>query len=84
MTWNPILKKTVGWLATGGILAGLLILALLIIKGLWAWTIPDLFPGAVRQNMVAESISWTTAGKVALILFLLAFLFRGSRSEKSN
>ena len=47
------------------------ILGLLLIKALWAWTVPDLFPGAVQQGLVAGSISWGTAAKVALFLAVL-------------
>ena len=54
-----------------GILAlviGIMILAFFIIKWLWAWTIPDLFPGAVEQGLVAKEISWFTSFKLALFL----------------
>jgi len=44
---------------------------LLVIKGLWGFIIPDLFPGAVKQGLIAKSISWATAMKVALLLVLL-------------
>jgi hypothetical protein len=41
-------------------------------KVLWAWTIPDLFPGAVEQGLVASDISWFTALKLAIFVALLA------------
>ena len=44
------------------------ILAFLLLKLLWAWTIPDLFPGAVAQGLVAAEISWWTSFKLALFL----------------
>ena len=44
------------------------ILAFLMLKVLWAWTIPDLFPGAVAQGLVAAEISWWTSFKLALFL----------------
>jgi hypothetical protein len=47
------------------------VVGLLLIKALWAWTVPDLFPGAVQQGLVAASISWGTAAKVALFLAVL-------------
>ena len=37
--------------------AGLLLFGLLLIKLWWAWAAPDLFPGAVAQGLVAESLS---------------------------
>ena len=39
-----------------------------VIKLLWAWTIPDLFPGAVEQGLIAAEISWFTSFKLALFL----------------
>ena len=52
--------------------AGVFVLALLLVKALWAWTIPDLFPGAVERGLVAESISWLAALKVAIFVAVLA------------
>ena len=60
-----------GSILTGGCLmgvlfiAGVLVLALLLIKLLWAWTIPE-------QGLIARSISWLTAFKVAIFVSLLA------------
>ena len=48
------------------------VLALLLIKLLWFWTIPDLLPGAVDQGLVARDISWMTSLKLALFVALLA------------
>ena len=47
---------------------GIMILAFFIIKWLWAWTIPDLFTGAVEQGLIAKEISWFTSFKLALFL----------------
>ena len=64
------------WIAIApGILAvvvGALVIGLLLVKLLWAWVIPDLFPGAVAQGLIAESISWFTAFKLAVVLSILA------------
>jgi len=49
-----------------------LVLVLLLVKLLWAWTIPDLFPGAVERGMVAGSISWFTSLKLAIFIAVLA------------
>ncbi len=49
-------------------LALILFLVSAIMKLLWAWTVPDLFPGAVEQGLVAESISWYTALKLAIFV----------------
>ena len=44
------------------------ILSFLLLKLLWAWTIPDLFPGAVNQGLIAAEISWWTSFKLAVFL----------------
>jgi len=53
------------------LMAVVLVLALLLLKFLWAWTIPDLFPGAVAQGLVAGTISWLTAFKMAIFVAVL-------------
>ena len=68
-----------GWIAAGvaaalqGFLllaAGVIFAALFLIKILWAWTIPDLFPGAVEQGLIAGVISWFASLTFSLALFL--------------
>ncbi|MCE5314256.1 MAG: hypothetical protein ABFD49_11340 [Armatimonadota bacterium] len=48
-----------------------LIFGLLVIKFMWSWVIPDIFPGAVEQGLIAKSISWYTAFKVAVFVAFL-------------
>ena len=50
------------------LIAGVAAVMFFVIKLLWAWTIPDLFPGAVEQGLVAAEISWLTSLKLALFL----------------
>jgi len=65
--------KVVGVIVGALIVACLVfIAALFLVKLLWAWTIPELFPGAVEQGLVAGSISWLTAMKVAIFIAVLA------------
>ena len=47
---------------------GVAVVMFFVIKLLWAWTIPDLFPGAVEQGLIAAEISWLTSFKLALFL----------------
>ena len=65
------------WIAITGTLALIAVYAvivLLLVKLLWAWTIPDIFPGAVSQGLIAGSISWFTAFKIAVFVAVLAGL----------
>lgn len=59
------------------------VVALFLVKILWAWTIPDLFPGAVEQGLVAREISWLTALKVAICAAVLAGI-AGTRGRRKN
>ena len=54
------------------------VVVLFLVKWLWAWTIPDLFPGAVEQGLVAGSISWLTALKIAIFVAILSAFIRQS------
>ena len=58
------------------------VLVLLLVKALWAWTVPDLFPGAVEQGLVAAKISWLTALKLAIIAAITAGGISGSAGKK--
>ena len=72
-------KAKIAGLITAGITVACIafIIVLFLIKILWAWTIPDLFPGAVAQGLVAKSISWGTAAKVAILLGVLSGVVGG-------
>ena len=72
--WKPVLWVPGCTVGCAGFLAVMVFLALLIIKLVWAWTIPDLFPGAVEQGLVAESLSWYAAFKLAILVALLGAL----------
>ena len=60
------------------------VVGLFLIKLLWAWTVPDLFPGAVQQGLVAKSISWLAAAKVAIFIAILAGIVRGHQADKKD
>ena len=61
---------------------GVVALSFFVIKLLWAWTIPDLFPGAVAQGLIAAEISWLTSFKLALFFGILTGAAKGN--NKSN
>ena len=61
---------------------GIIAISFLVIKLLWAWTIPDLFPGAVEQGLVAAEISWLTSFKLAIFFGILTGAAKGN--NKSN
>ena len=72
-------------IVSGGIAiaAGAFVLVLFLVKIVWAWTIPDLFPGAVEEGLIAGQISWYTAFKVAIFAGVLFGMGRASTNGGS-
>jgi len=65
-------------------IAGVVIaLSFLMLKLLWAWVIPDLFPGAVSQGLVTAEISWWTSFKLAIFLGVMGGFLKGIKIGKS-
>ncbi len=67
-----VAAKIAAIVAAGVELAIVFAAVLILVKILWAWTIPDLFPGAVEQGLVVASISWWTSVKVAIFVAVLS------------
>ena len=61
---------------------GVVAIAFLVIKLLWAWIIPDLFPKAVEDGLIAAEISWFTSFKLAIFFGLLTGPLR--KNNNSN
>lgn len=66
------------------LVAGVFLLVLLVVKWLWAWTVPDLFPGAVQQGLVAKEISWFTSLKLTIFIAVLTGISRGTVRERHD
>lgn len=62
------------------IVVAVIAVMLFLVKVLWAWTIPDLFPGAVEQGLIARDISWYAAFKLAVFLGFFAGI-AGARNK---
>ena len=78
-------SKVFGAVAAGLTAASIAFVAVLfLVKALWAWTIPDLFPGAVEKGLVAETISWLTAFKIALCAAVLSGIAGGHGSRRND
>jgi hypothetical protein len=75
--WIAIISGTLALIAVYALIV------LLLVKLLWAWTIPDIFPGAVSQGLIAGSISWYTAFKIAVFVAVLAGLAGVRRGRES-
>ncbi|HOO96850.1 MAG TPA: hypothetical protein PKV16_05255 [Caldisericia bacterium] len=78
--------KSIPVMITMAIIAAVAIFVILLflLKFMWGWIVPDLFPGAVSQGLVAAEISWMTAFKVALFGGIFGGLLRGSNVNVKN
>jgi len=47
------------------------IISLVVFKFVWAWVVPDLFPGAVEQGLIVADLTWLTALKLAVFVAVL-------------
>ncbi len=65
-----------------GLVAVVFFFSILIIKYLWGWTVPDLFPKAVEEGYVAGEISWFSALKLSLFIALVGGMVKGYRTNK--
>jgi len=79
-------KSVIGALIAGGLViaCAAFVVVLLLFKLLWAWTVPDLLPGAVQQGLVAREISWLTAAKIALVVAVLSGLCGGGKGHAAG
>ena len=47
------------------------VIAMVLLKFVWAWVVPDLFPGAVDQGLVAADLTWLVSMKLAILVAML-------------
>ena len=47
-------------------------IGVILVKLLWTWTIPDLFPAAVDQGLITDNLTWLTAIKATTLVAILA------------
>ena len=48
-----------------------LVIAIILFKFVWAWVVPDLFPGAVAEGLVAADLTWLASLKLAVLVAVL-------------
>ena len=68
----------------GGMLVWGFLVTLFALKFVWGWVMPDLFPAAVDQGLVAGDLSWVVSAKVAGLVVLLKVLKKGMMWMKMN
>jgi hypothetical protein len=47
-------------------------IAVIVFKFVWAWVVPDLFPGAVTQGLISADLTWLAAVKLAVLVAVLS------------
>ena len=47
-------------------------ISIVVFKFVWAWVVPDLFPGAVAQGLISANLSWLAALKLAVLVGVLS------------
>lgn len=52
--------------------AVIFVISLVVFKVVWAWVIPDLFPGAVAQGLIVKDLTWFAAFKLAVLVSVLS------------
>ena len=48
------------------------VISLVLFKFVWAWVVPDLFPGAVAQGLISADLTWLAAFKLAVLVAVLS------------
>jgi len=43
-------------------------ISIVVFKYVWAWVVPDLFPGAVSQGLISANLSWLAALKLGALV----------------
>ena len=46
--------------------------SVVVFKFVWAWVIPDLFPGAVAQGLISANLTWLATLKLAVLVAVLS------------
>jgi hypothetical protein len=48
------------------------VISVVVFKFVWAWVVPDLFPGAVAQGLISADLTWLAALKLAVLVAVLS------------
>jgi hypothetical protein len=51
------------------------VISVIVFKFVWAWVVPDLFPGAVAQGLISADLTWFATLKLAVLVAVLSGLY---------
>jgi hypothetical protein len=49
-----------------------LAVGVVLVKLLWTWTVPDLFPAAVDQGLITRDLTWLAAMKAVALVAIVS------------
>ncbi len=55
------------------------VISVVIFKFVWAWVVPDLFPGAVAQGLISADLTWFATVKLAVLVTMLSGFYPSIR-----
>jgi hypothetical protein len=51
------------------------VITVVVLKFVWAWVVPDLFPGAVAQGLISADLTWLASVKLAVLVGVLSGVY---------
>jgi len=51
------------------------VITVVVLKFVWAWVVPDLFPGAVAQGLIIADLTWLASVELAVLVVVLSGLY---------
>ena len=51
------------------------VITVVVLKFVWAWVVPDLFPGAVAEGLIVANLTWLAAVKLAVLVSVLSGVY---------
>jgi hypothetical protein len=55
------------------------VISVVVFKFVWAWVVPDLFPGAVAQGLISADLTWLATVKLAVLVAVLSGFYPAVR-----
>jgi hypothetical protein len=63
------------------LIVAIVFLSPLLIAAIWGWVVPDIFAGAVRQEILPAAITYWQAWKFVILLAVLGLTSRTGKSS---
>ncbi len=52
------------------------VIMVVVLKFVWAWVVPDLFPGAVAEGLINADLTWLATVKLAVLVAVLSGVYQ--------